>query len=36
MVVPGVKVSTMFVDYFVDSFKVEGTYIIENISTSNM
>lgn len=36
MVVPGAKVSTTFVDYYVDSFKVEGTHITENTSTSNM
>lgn len=36
MFVPGAKVSTSFVDYYVDSFKVEGTHITENTSTSNM
>ncbi|HMX35899.1 MAG TPA: hypothetical protein PKA94_01350 [Ferruginibacter sp.] len=36
MTVPGAKVSTTFVGYFVDSFKVEGTHITENTSTSNM
>ena len=36
MVVPGAKVSTTFVDYFVDSFHIEGTHITENTSTSNM
>jgi len=36
MVVPGAKVSTTFVDYYVDSFKIEGTHITENTSTSNM
>lgn len=36
MVVPGAKVSTIFIDYHVDSFKVEGTHITENTSTSNM
>jgi hypothetical protein len=36
MVLPGAKVSTTFVDYFVDSFKIEGTHITENTSTSNM
>lgn len=36
MIVPGAKVSTTFVDYFVDSFKVEGTHITENTSTTNM
>ena len=36
MIVPGAKVSTTFVDYYVDSFKIEGTHITENTSTSNM
>ena len=36
MVIPGAKVSTTFVDYFVDSFKIEGTHITENTSISNM
>ena len=36
MVVPGAKVSTTFVGYFVDSFSIEGTHITENTSTSNM
>jgi hypothetical protein len=36
MVVPGAKVSTTFVGYYVDSFKVEGTHITENTSTPNM
>lgn len=36
MVVPGAKVSTTFVDYYVDSFHVEGTHISQNTSTSNM
>jgi hypothetical protein len=36
MVVPGAKVSTTFIDYYVDSFKIEGTHITENTSTSNM
>ncbi len=36
MVVPGAKVSTTFVDYYVDSFHIEGTHITENTSTSNM
>jgi len=36
MVVPGAKVSTTFIDYHVDSFKIEGTHITENTSTSNM
>lgn len=36
MVVPGAKVSTTFVGYYVDSFHIEGTHITENTSTSNM
>lgn len=36
MMVPGAKVSTTFLDYHVDSFKIEGTHITENTSTSNM
>ena len=36
MMVPGAKVSTTFVGYFVDSFNIEGTHITENTSTSNM
>ncbi|MBK8611517.1 MAG: hypothetical protein IPL84_16650 [Chitinophagaceae bacterium] len=36
MRVPGAKVSTTFVRYFVDSFHIEGTHITENTSTSNM
>ena len=36
MFVPGAKVSTTFVGYYVDSFKIEGTHITENTSTSNM
>ncbi len=36
MVVPGAKVSTSFINYQVDSFKVEGTHITENTSTSNL
>jgi len=36
MLVPGAKVSTSFVGYFVDSFHIEGTHITENTSTSNM
>jgi hypothetical protein len=36
MLVPGAKVSTTFLDYYVDSFKIEGTHITENTSTSNM
>ena len=36
MVVPGAKVSTTFIGYHVDSFKIEGTHITENTSTLNM
>ncbi len=36
MVLPGAKVSTTFVGYYVDSFNIEGTHITENTSTSNM
>jgi hypothetical protein len=36
MLVPGAKISTTFVGYHVDSFKIEGTHITENTSTSNM
>ena len=36
MVVPGAKVSTTFVGYYVDSFNIEGTHITENTSTTNM
>jgi len=36
MLVPGAKVSTTFLDYYVDTFKVEGTHITENTSTSNL
>lgn len=36
MVVPGAKVSTTFLNYHVDSFKIEGTHITENTSTSNL
>lgn len=36
MQVPGAKVSTTFVGYYVDSFHIEGTHITENTSTSNM
>lgn len=36
MVVPGAKVSTSFVGYYVDSFHIEGTHITENTSTPNM
>ncbi len=35
MLIPGAKISTSFVNYFVDSFKIEGTHITENTSTSN-
>jgi hypothetical protein len=36
MLVPGAKVSTTFVGYNVDSFKIEGTHITQNTSTSNL
>ncbi len=36
MIVPGAKVSTTFIGYHVDSFKIEGTHITENTSSSNM
>lgn len=36
MRVPGSKVSTTFVSYYVDTFHIEGTHISENTSTSNM
>lgn len=36
MVIPGAKVSTSFIGYYVDSFKIEGTHITENTSTPNM
>ena len=36
MVVPGAKVSTTFLNYFVDSFGIEGTHITENTSINNM
>ncbi|MBP6430766.1 MAG: hypothetical protein KA319_03285 [Ferruginibacter sp.] len=36
MLVPGAKVSTTFINYQVDSLKIEGTHITENTSTSNM
>ncbi len=36
MMIPGAKVSTTFIDYHVDSFKIEGTHITENTSVSNM
>jgi hypothetical protein len=35
MFIPGNKTSTTFVDYSVDSFKIEGTHTVENTSTSN-
>jgi hypothetical protein len=35
MLVPGSKASTSFINYNVDSFKIEGTHTIENKSTSN-
>ncbi len=35
MMTPGSKATTTFVDYNVDSFKVEGTHSVENTSTSN-
>lgn len=35
MKIPGSKTSTTFLNYNVDSFHVEGTYTIENSSTSN-
>jgi len=34
--VPGAIVSTTFVGYYVDSFRIEGTHITENTSTPNM
>lgn len=36
MVIPTAKVSTTFDGYHVDSFKIEGTHITENTSTTNM
>ena len=36
MLVPGAKVSTTFVGYYVDSSHIEGTHITENTSNSNM
>jgi hypothetical protein len=36
MLVPTAKVSTTFLNYQVDSLKIEGTHITENTSTSNM
>ncbi len=35
MRIPGSKASTTFVNYSVDTFKIEGTHITENTSTSN-
>jgi hypothetical protein len=35
MFVPGKKATTTFVNYSVDSFKIEGTHEVENTSTSN-
>ena len=35
MFISGNKTTTTFVDYFVDSFKIEGTHTVENTSTSN-
>jgi hypothetical protein len=35
MLIPGSKASTTFINYNVDSFKIEGTHTIENKSTSN-
>lgn len=35
MFIPGSTTSTTFVDYSVDSFKIEGTHTVENTSTSN-
>jgi len=35
MRIPGSKTSTTFVDYSVDSFKIEGTHTVENTSLSN-
>lgn len=35
MFIPGSKTSTTFINYSVDSFKIEGTHTIENTSTSN-
>ncbi|HWH63104.1 MAG TPA: hypothetical protein VNS50_07505 [Ginsengibacter sp.] len=35
MAIPGSTTSTTFVDYFVDSFKIEGTHTVENTSLSN-
>ncbi len=35
MSVPGSKATTTFDNYYVDSFKIEGTHINENVSASN-
>ena len=35
MSIPGSTTSTTFVDYSVDSFKIEGTHTVENTSLSN-
>lgn len=35
MVIPGSKATTTFVNYSVDTFKIEGTHSVENVSTSN-
>ena len=35
MFVPGKKATTTFVDYFVDSFKIEGTHSVENTSSQS-
>ncbi len=35
MFIAGSKTSTTFVDYSVDSFKIEGTHTVENTSSSN-
>src|SRR5664279_5405443 len=35
MFISGSKTSTTFVDYSVDSFKIEGTHTVENTSLSN-
>jgi hypothetical protein len=36
MLIPTAKITTTFVNYQVDSAKIEGTHITENTSTSNM
>ncbi len=36
MLVPGAKVSTTFLNYYVDSLKIEGTHITENTSNNNV